>query len=79
MATIESLIGDDGEPPLLLTIFDLFIWIRVFKLAYTHLPKTIACLKNFSIVIHDLLLHDLQEIELVEKNAKITEGAVKAV
>ena len=38
LAAINSA-GDEGEPPLLLTVLDLSQWTRVFELANTDLQK----------------------------------------
>lgn len=72
-----SAAGDDGEPPLLLTVLDLSQWTRVFECANTDLHTALERLKELHAALHDILLQEEKELELAKRNTAVVEVAIR--
>jgi len=67
--------GEEGEPPLLLTVLDLSQWTRVFEYANTNLPTAMTRLQEMHRMLHQILTNDEAEIELA--NTTVMEVAIQ--
>lgn len=69
--------GDEGEPPLLLTVLDLSQWTRVFECANTDLPGALARLQEMHKALHEILVQDESDLDIAKKNTALVEVAIR--
>ena len=69
--------GEDGEPPLLLTVLDLSQWTRIFEFANSDLPAAMDRLKELQAALHDILAQDEGDLESSKKNTAVVEVAIR--
>ena len=72
-----SAAGEDGEPPLLLTVLDLSQWTRIFEFSNSDLPAAMACLKELHSALDDILAQDEADLETSKKHMALVEVAIK--
>ena len=72
-----SAAGEEGEPPLLLTVLDLSQWTRIFEFANSDLPAAMARLKELHTVLHDILTQDEGDLETSKKHMAVVEVALR--
>jgi len=69
--------GDEGEPPLLLTVLDLSQWSRIFECANTDLSLALSRLRELHASLHEILVQDDADLEIAKKNITVVEVAIR--